>query len=612
MRKVEIAGVLLISSLILISVGNFTIAQDYSYVGVSEGEEYIWDLGLNKEGINSLKDDNEILVQEILSNISTLDLGAYTDLSVSEAILLGCENSFELINEILPQELIPDWKTVNISAFLEDLVDNAVEIINSSCLSGAIPYDWKSRSIVDFFDDVIEGLNKTIPGFANFTLVEVIEAVINIIDDNLPFELVPAGWEDMAISNLIELYLGYPFNFINTTILPGLIPSDWLHMDLALLLQNVFPILPQALIDQVNASYDYLRTYYGYYGEISIYSFFDIYAQVFNYSGLIPGNWDDYTLKELIFKLLLGPYADYNVSYTLDEFFENWNSSAPFDLYSVNMSSLIDMTIYTMTSFLPLGLQSAPLIDLARYGISYTVWAMNYSIGDYSFPVGTFPDGWMSLTIDELRSYYVSQSQIWLEQLMVQVDYYLDQFELLGGFQEFGLKVIIDHIGDETELIPGGPKGVPIDITIAIKVPLSDWVNLTDILGIDIFDYYSPIYILDPTTFPVDEGALIEQLLSTAGLFVGKGYSSNITEFEIPGPAHNKNIKFDMDWDDNGVLDHIQLEYGEQEIVSIELRIPPTPTPDGIPGYDLLIFTCVTLFSIGALLTSIKKKKTKF
>ena len=42
MRKVRIMGVVLISSLILISVGNFTIAQSSSYVGISEGEEYIW------------------------------------------------------------------------------------------------------------------------------------------------------------------------------------------------------------------------------------------------------------------------------------------------------------------------------------------------------------------------------------------------------------------------------------------------------------------------------------------------------------------------------------------------------------------------------------------
>ncbi len=69
MRKVKIASILLIGSLILISVGNFTIAQDASYVGISEGEEYIWDLGLNKDGVNSLKDDTELLVAEIFSNI---------------------------------------------------------------------------------------------------------------------------------------------------------------------------------------------------------------------------------------------------------------------------------------------------------------------------------------------------------------------------------------------------------------------------------------------------------------------------------------------------------------------------------------------------------------
>jgi len=608
MRKVKIAGVLLVSSLILILVGNFTIAQDSSYVGISEGDEYIWDVGLNKDGVESLKDDTEMLVQEILNNISTLDLGAYTDLNVSEAILLGCDNSFDLINEILPQDLIPDWKIVNISAFMENLVYNVVEIINSSGLSGAIPYDWKSRSIVDFFDHVIEGLNETIPGFENFTFVEIIDAVFSIIDDYLPFELVSEGWEDMAISNLIELILGYPINFINTTILPGLIPSDWLHMDLAPLLQNVFPILPQALIDQVNASFEYFAEIFGGY---SIYTFFEMFVQSYNYSGQIPGNWDDYSLSELIFPFLFQGYEDYNISYTLDEFFEIWNSSTPFDLYSSSMSSLINMTIYDMTYYLPIEQKSAPIIDLFRDFISSMVWSINYTLGYSSdaFPVGTFPDGWMSLTIDNLRIYYVNQTQIWLDQLMVQVEDYLLQFELFGGFQRFSLKTIIDHIGDEIELIPGGPKGVPINISIEIKVPTSDWINLTDLIEFDIFQYYQ-IYILDPTTFSVDGGALLEQFLSTGALFIGKGYdwSDIVKEYEFPGPAPGKVLNFDIDWNNNGILDHVRIEYDGQEIASIELDRPPEP---GIPGYNLLLFTGITLFSIGAVITSIKKKKAK-
>jgi hypothetical protein len=303
MRKVKIASILLIFSLILISVGNFTIAQDSSYVGISEGEVYIWDLGLDQEGVNSLIDDSEIFVQELLDDLLTIDLGDYTDLNASEALLLGYEESFELINNIFPPGLIPDdWKTVNISTFMENSFDRVVETFNSSFFSGAIPYDWRSESIVDFFDHVIDGLNKTIPGFENFTLGEILENVINLINDNIPYDLLPEGWEDMTISNLIEISLGKPFDFINTTILPGMIPSDWLHMDLALLIQNIFPILPQWLINQFNGSC------FGYYGEFSIFTIIDIYVQNFNYSmgGLIPGDWEDYTIPELVFPFLFG------------------------------------------------------------------------------------------------------------------------------------------------------------------------------------------------------------------------------------------------------------------------------------------------------------------
>ena len=601
MRKVKIAGVILISSLILISVGNFTIAQP-SYVGISEGEEYIWDLGLNKVGVNSLKDDTEILVQELLSNFSTLDLGAYTNLNVTEAILLGIEDSIDLINEIFPPGLIPsDWKTVNITAFVENTIDKVVETFNSTVLSGEIPYDWKSESIVSFFDHVIEGLNKTIPGFDNFTVSEVLETVINIINDNFPCELLPEGWEDITISNLIEIYLGYPANFINTTILPGMIPSDWLHMDLAQLLQNVFPVLPQTLIDQlvaINASLP---------NGFSIFTFFDVYAQSLNLSGIIPGDWEDYTIPELVFPIFLLGYEDYNVSYTFDEIFEALNSSAPFDLYSLNMSSLINMTTYGLFSNLPIEQQSAPTIDLLRDAISSIILDINSSS-----PVGTFPDNWMSLTIDNLRDHYVDQAQILFDEFMVQVDTFLAQFELLGGFQTFRLKAKIDHIGDEIELFPGGPKGAPIDISIQIKVPLSDWVNLTDLIEIDIFQYY-PIYILNPTTFSVEKGALIEQFLSTGGLFIGTNYDWNgiVKEYEFPGPVPDKVLNFDVDWNNNGVLDHIRLEYDGQVVASIELQTTPTE-PEIISGYNLLIFTGITLFSMGVLLSSIKKKKTKF
>ncbi len=603
MRKVKIAGVLLISSLVLISVGNFTTAQDPSYVGISEGDEYIWDLGLNKEGVISLIDDSETFVQELLNDILTYDLGTYTDLNASEAILLGYGNSFDLINDIFPPGLIPnDWKTINISAFYENLFDNVVETFNSSYLSGAIPDNWKSETIVDFFDHVIEGLNETIPGFESFTLAEILETVINIVNDTIPCDLLPVGWEDMTFSNLIEIYLGKAFNFINTTIIPGMIPSDWLHMDLAPLLQNIFPILPQTLIDLLNASYA------GYYDEFSIFTLIEMQVQGLNYSmgGLIPGNWEEFTISELVFPILFQGYEEYNASYILDEVFEGLNNSAPFDLYSVNMSYLINMTLYGMFSGMPIEQQSAPTVDLLRDQINSMVLAINNT-----YPVGTFPEDWMSLSMDQLRIHYVDQSQILFDQFMVEVDSYLYQFELLGGFQRLSLKAIVDYIGDEIALYLGGPKGAPINVTIQIKVPLSDWVNLTDIIGLDIFQYY-PIYILDPTTFSEDAGALFEQFLSTGSLFIGNNYdwSGIIKEYEIPGPAPDKFLNFNMDWTNNGVLDHILLEYGGQEVASIELQT--TAEPGIIPGYNILIFTGITLFSMGVLLSSIKKKKTKF
>jgi hypothetical protein len=274
-----------------------------------------------------------------------------------------------------------------------------------------------------------------------------------------------------------------------------------------------------------------------------------------------------------------------------------------------------------MTYGLPIEQQSMPTIDFLREQINMSLVAFNSTINPATSeepqPIGlfsfiSFPDDWMSLTIDDLRAYYIDQIRTLFEQFMVQVDSYLEQFELLGGFDKLSLKAIIDHIGDEVELIPGGPKGVPINITIEIKVPMSDWVNLTDMLELDIFQYYQ-IYILDPTTFSVDTGALIEQFLSTGTLFIGKGYdwSGIVKEYEFPGPGSDRFLNFDMNWNTKGVLDHIRLEYDEQVVASIKLRTTTTEL-GGISGYNLLIFAGITLFSIGVLITSIKKRKTKF
>ncbi|GAG48450.1 unnamed protein product, partial [marine sediment metagenome] len=82
-------------------------------------------------------------------------------------------------------------------------------------------------------------------------------------------------------------------------------------------------------------------------------------------------------------------------------------------------------------------------------------------------------------------------------------------------------------------------------------------------------------------------------------------------DYEILELAPNKFLNLDMDWNSNGVLDHILLEYGGQTVASIELRTTSTE-PELISGYDLIIFTGISLFSMGVILISIKKRKSKF
>ncbi len=604
MKKIKIIGVILTSVLILMSTGPFTIAQNPSYVGVSEGEEYVWNFQLKKEGINSIKTDFETFVNNLLDEILAWDLGAYTNLNVSEAMLLATDDSIELFNNTFLPGIIPqDWKTVNFSTFMETLFDNVVETLNNTVLSGTIPSDWRSNNIDLFFENIIDGLNKTVPGFEDLTLSELFELAIDIVNDTIaPFGSLPVGWEAMTMDELIELSLGNVFDFINTTILTGMVPSGWLHMNVSQLLHQMFPIIPQWVIDQMDASFAYSGL-----NEVSIFTlYFDMYVQSINYSlGIIPGDWKDRTLSGLITPILFYGYENYNITYFVDDIFESINSSTPFDLYALNMSEIINMTIYGLSGGFSPEQQAMPLLDLYTDMVDMTIYAVNAS-----YPEGTFPDGWMSLSIDNLRAYYIDESRTLFDLYMDEVDNIISQFELLEGFGEYGLKIRIDHIGSEVELILGGPRGVPINLSILFKMPMSDeWVNLIDIIGGDIFQYYT-LYILDPTSFPASQSALFEQFFSTAGLIIGKGYdwSSISKELEFPGPGIDKLMKFSMDWDVKGVLDHMTVSYEDQTVAYIELQTEAEPEGK-IPGYEVIILLGTMLFSVGTMVYFIKKKK---
>ena len=137
------------------------------------------------------------------------------------------------------------------------------------------------------------------------------------------------------------------------------------------------------------------------------------------------------------------------------------------------------MTVYGLTSGMSPQQQAMPTYDLLRESMGMLVISINAS-----YPEGVFPPGWTTLSIDSLRAYYVNQGQIYFDQLMVQFETILDQFEIIGGFEQFRLKVIVDHIGDEVELIPGGPKGVPINLTIQKEMKITPNAIGTPVAGL--------------------------------------------------------------------------------------------------------------------------------
>ena len=115
MKKTQIIGIILLSSLLLIPFGSIAKAQPSTYVGVAEGTTYTWKISLDVDGLDELVDNIGILLGDIESTIANNDFWGYENLTIPEVLTAVAT---DLINQTFPS----GWDAMNVSALIEAFI----------------------------------------------------------------------------------------------------------------------------------------------------------------------------------------------------------------------------------------------------------------------------------------------------------------------------------------------------------------------------------------------------------------------------------------------------------------------------------------------------------
>ena len=97
---------------------------------------------------------------------------------------------------------------------------------------GTIPSDWKTDLFPDFVADIIDGVNKTIPGFEGMNIKNLTDYILDYIDTTLPPGLLPVDWKDKSLYDWIVYSYQALFDFVDTFIVPGMVPSNWINIEI--------------------------------------------------------------------------------------------------------------------------------------------------------------------------------------------------------------------------------------------------------------------------------------------------------------------------------------------------------------------------------------------
>ncbi|MFX1374581.1 MAG: hypothetical protein ACFFA0_02105 [Promethearchaeota archaeon] len=512
-------------------------------------------------------------------------------------------------------------------------------------------YTWNAQvnfagvdTLVNNIRDVLVDFQTNLPsldlfGLESLTINEIIEQVADIYLSNI----LPVGWQDLNISTLIEMTIEDFIENFNSTILSGMIPSNWQALN--------FTDFYDLVVDGINA------TLPAGWEDDPLPELFAMLINELNstiFYGLIPEEWEDFTLGELfdnvlmtyipevgesfvvhmmadsLFSMGLPPgFADLSLSELLDELiatlppeisglnatvlfeqlFLSLNVTMPGGLESVNMSVAIDFLNMMINSTLPPGFDIANMTEILEFGINELV---NVSI----------PMELQGLTIIEILDLSITEmlnmfdTEIlpgWTETYTM-----LQAYGLLS--YQVGLKVVINDIGSEIESYPGGPSGVPIDMDVFISLDFVNWMNLSamifgDLDVIEVLAFFpiplvgSPLItplLVDPSSYSIVDTALADQFMFTGALIVANNYdwSTIQTDMTIATAGNPDCIEMSVNWNSNGLLQSATVHSDGRVVVSLKL----TGVEEEIPGFEIPVIFGVACFTIIAIIFYRRRK----
>jgi hypothetical protein len=623
MKKIKTLSIILIILLFLTTPINVSLAQTPDYVGISEDDEYIWEVKFQSAPIEDFLFDISNSIDDLDSFILDLDLLGFEDLTIAESM----KYLLKLNETILPGFTPSGWESSNISTMIKMIIEG----LNTTIAPGGIPNNWESLNISTIAENVLDAAMPI--GWEDYTILDTIEFIVNELNSAFFSNIIPSGWEDITIKDLFDIAI----EGFNSTIFPGLIPEGWENLKLPILLENLIPIIPHELMNQLfmllfpedgtdftisSLMEQLFQT--PYWDQITIH---DLLGMLIN-ATILP-NFEEYNLSfffdNIIYSLNESGLASLNMSDFIDYIVISINNTIPLGLFSedfinLDMSTLIDEGIDVLIDLvngsglgevMPLNWQSFNMDELLDFGVSQLISMLNISI-----PISSIIPGWEDLTITELIQYVFDTYIVpMVDQYILLIDEQLDVLKQTGFFEyTYGIKLTVENIGSESTLYPNGPSAVPIQITLEYSLDMEIWIDLIPMIESALSSLgiiWSPV-IYNPNTFPNYVKAFTEQAFSTGLLVIATNYDwaviDTVTSYELPFDLEIVGI--DFKWDKKGVLLSGAIEYGNQAIFSIHLK--GEKAEEVISGYEIPFLIGISTICAITIIFYIRKKKEIF
>ena len=340
MRKNKILGILLFIIIFLLPFGNYANGQAPDYVGVEQDDQYTWKVEVNFEAVDDLIDNIRDVVVDLQTNI---DLGGLESLTVAE---IYEEIAHTYLSNVLPV----GWESYNISTLIPLVIEDYIVRFNSTILSGIIPSNWQALNFSDFYDLVFDGLSNGLPpSWETNPLPELFEMLINELNSTIFYGLIPTGWEDLTLEELLG------------TLMIAHAPDIFESVILQLMLENymLLGLTPEML--------DYISTY---------------------------------TLSDLLNELVASfppEITILNATELFDMIFFGLNQTMPGGMESESMSAVIDFLNLAINSTLPPGYESLSVAELLQFAIDELV-------------IMTIPPEFYGKTIQEIVDSFLTEA----------------------------------------------------------------------------------------------------------------------------------------------------------------------------------------------------------